>query len=474
MNEGTPQGESLGRRVAAGLLLMLVAAVVVAGLARPSSNSMWSNHGVKPLADLIVGPAVDRYPERIPTIVNCKIVGVRVSNPMFADIPLASWLHGVWNVSYALIVLALALIQAVAVTRVCRDLPLLPAWGVCIVANLVLSPGEPVQWANPWPMLLFDALTAILLQFALFSWLGVRRGMRRLQRFGAVAAGNAAVYGLLALVFVGLLCVPPMFTQDRDVLKQVSGTLVAYDSDFQFTNMRTGSRHEFGEWRQICTKLVPCGDGGAVGIRSDGTLFRLSSAADGTDDIRLPAEVSGVFAVSGDARLVACTVKGTRVVYDLRARKVLATLPKQFSRMRVAHFSQDGRFLAGEGDYIWLFDIRGGALQKLGDGDGLSFSTTGSQLAWLEYEFHRRPPCTIRITIYDCTTGRRRSFVPPEYPNGSFAWSPDGRYFAYYGRQFDPVVRRMGRLDLMVMTTDGKRVAAVSRDCLSSSYVWLR
>lgn len=290
---------------------------------------------------------------------------------------------------------------------------------------------------------------------------------------------NTASYALLTCVLVGLIYIPLIGQENRDIRAHLSGTLVM---------ARLGRIVELN-FNGRAPKLSPeqkldvesAGDYQARDDRTvaatspDGKLFRLVRSAQGwraeSRVVHSPAKTETIVGVSLDGALICCTVEGRWMVRDTRRNKCIYASRDRAPEWASAAFSPDGRFvvLRGAAHGASLVDLgpgRSSPLQNCGRGQ---FSPDSKLLAWVDGG---------AIRILNCATGRsRRLRVPGQVTSDGMAWSPDGKHIAYLGHP-NPFTAQRWTPDVRVVSVrDGGSVTLYPRLFTAGApcpMVWLR
>ena len=219
-------------------------------------------------------------------------------------------------------------------------------------------------------------------------------------------------------------------------------------------------------------------DGTWLAFESAREAFReiYRAAADGTGARRLTDNREGNFepAVSPDGSMIAFSSSrdGDTEIYVMRADGTEQRRLTAFHREdRSPAWSPDGRWIAfisdREGrDRIFLIAPDGTGTRRL----GVSDDTTGGRAGELEGEIAwspdgtrvayavRRSDRSSRIRVADARTGAWRDLdARPAGVDAAPAWSPDGRYLAFYSD------RGGGDPDLWLMRADGSGATRLTR-----------
>jgi len=220
----------------------------------------------------------------------------------------------------------------------------------------------------------------------------------------------------------------------------------------------------------------------------DNRVFRLARSNDSgwtRSEVTYGPDLREVWAVSQDGRLICCYHDGKISIKDSVSAKTVCEFAGDCQAGDLLQISPDNRYLLKFtfASFPCVVDLTTGRETPLPSAEygtmrRACFHPTESKLAWLQ--LRSTHSADYSIIIYDCKTRQKTTLDIPD--RGRFysgiAWSADGNYIAYLGREQNPYNWKPHRSDLRVISVDGKRSATLKRDFGSdynrSFLLWVR
>lgn len=399
--------------------------------------------------------------------------------PSFVQFITAPLLWSIYVVTMAItlpVIFAIAFIEALVVKRYSKHASLWHLTTRLAAVNALTSLVGTVTMPTGtelWPGLLIAFVITVFLEAPLlyiqFRKVPLARSAGRMIRISFYM--NAASYSVLAVVLAGLIYIPAIGAENRQIGEHARGRLILeHFDDIRELDLNKhprlisdGQPLDFGDgWH--------CQSDGKGTVACGASLFRLvkSGSVWKRNDIGVsrPDYLEKVAGVSLDGRLLYCKIRGKWVVYDTTRRKRLLVLHAE-DDYTSAVFSPDSRFIAAEDEIIEL-----GTGRVIGsDCYRPTFSPDSRHAAWIDDK---------SLVLLDCPSGKSRRISIPgtaASPASVVAWNPDGQYVAYLGHS-NPYTAQRWTPDVRVVRVTGKGSATVHRRFFTagapSRLVWLR